>query len=62
MICDKCGKTFDFGNHPDGIPNGITLEFQNGGCLTLCAECIMDLDSPEGQEWLENWRDENEYQ
>ena len=61
MICEKCGKTFDFGNHPDGIPNGITLEFASGDSLTLCSECIMHIDDQEGQEWLNNWRDEHDH-
>ena len=43
MVCDKCKKSFDVGNRPDGIPNGVTLMLRNGKSLTMCADCVMIL-------------------
>lgn len=42
MTCDNCGKHFDVGDRPGGIPNGVSMVTDTGK-FTLCADCIMDL-------------------
>lgn len=54
--CNQCGKTFEPGNYPDGMPNGITFEFKNGKTYTMCHDCIVEMN--ETMEKLgidENW-------
>lgn len=41
MKCDFCGKEFEFGNRPDGIPNGIALKGKDGSKTTICADCVI---------------------
>lgn len=43
MICKNCGKVFAFGNRPDGIPNGVGFQLQNGEIINLCADCLIHL-------------------
>jgi hypothetical protein len=43
MICKNCGKVFAFGNRPDGIPNGVGFQLQNGKMINLCADCLIHL-------------------
>lgn len=44
MKCDVCGKEFEYGNYPDGTPNGITMQLRgnhNQKNVTLCRNCII---------------------
>ncbi len=41
--CDKCDSVFISGNTPDGLPNGVTFQLQDGRAITLCHNCIMQL-------------------
>ena len=41
MICDNCKKRFKAGNAPDGTPNGVGFQMQNGKIITVCRSCIM---------------------
>ena len=59
MKCDKCGKTFEEGNYPDGTPNGMGFVMQNGNVLTLCHDCIASISEKEGRQWLEEWKNDN---
>lgn len=43
MKCDNCGKEFEVGNRPDGLPNGIGLQMADESILTLCADCVMKI-------------------
>ena len=42
MKCDKCGKEFDTGHRPDGLPNGVGFVLQDGTQITYCAECLIE--------------------
>ena len=42
MKCDVCGKEFESGNRPDGIPNGMAFILEGGKSITMCAECIIE--------------------
>ena len=42
MICDICGKEFEIGNRPDGLPNGMTFVRKDGTRLTMCTDCIIE--------------------
>ena len=48
--CDKCGKYFEFGNKPCGIPNGIGFQLEDGTVYNMCAECIMSLTPEKAEE------------
>ena len=41
--CDMCGKLFEAGNRPDGTPNGVGFEFEDGSLLNVCSECIAEV-------------------
>lgn len=43
MKCDKCGKEFEGGNRPDGIPNGVVIIREDGTQVTMCSECIIEM-------------------
>ncbi len=43
LLCYKCGKRFEPGNRPDGIPNGVGFVSEDGTEVIVCAECIMKL-------------------
>ena len=43
MTCSKCKKEFMAGNRPDGLPNGVGFEMEDGLVINLCANCIMEL-------------------
>lgn len=42
--CDCCGKTFKDGYRPDGIPNGLGFQLQDGRIFNMCAECLVDTE------------------
>ncbi len=45
-FCDNCGAPIYYGNHPDGMPNGMTFvdcHGIKGNNLTLCHDCICDV-------------------
>lgn len=41
MICEICGRRFEFGNRPDGLPNGCGFQTADGVVHDVCTECIM---------------------
>ena len=41
--CDKCGNIFISGNTPNGLPNGVGFQMQDGRVITLCQACIMEI-------------------
>lgn len=41
MKCDKCGKGFEYGNRPDGIPNGVVIIREDGTQAKKCLKCLM---------------------
>lgn len=43
MKCAKCGKSFEAGTRPDGLPNGVGFELQDGRIIKICADCITAL-------------------
>lgn len=43
MICSKCKNGFYKGIRPDGLPNGVGFEMEDGLVIHLCANCIMEL-------------------
>jgi len=48
--CKKCGKEFEVGNRPDGLPNGVGFEMEDGSIINICTECIIK----NGEEGYEN--------
>lgn len=44
MKCNICGKEFEVGNRADGIPNGMGFVLQDGRQITVCADCMMDMN------------------
>lgn len=43
MICDKCGKEFESGNRPDGLPNGMGFVLEDGTLVTYCTDCMIEI-------------------
>lgn len=41
MICIKCGREFQEGNRPDGLPNGVGFQMEDGSIISCCTECII---------------------
>ena len=41
--CDNCDSVFIDDNRADGIPNGVSVEYDDGRVITLCANCIIKL-------------------
>ena len=41
ITCDKCGKEFKVGNRPDGLPNGVGFQLENGQIINICCDCII---------------------
>ena len=41
--CDKCGKEFKVGNRPDGLPNGVGFQLEDGSIYTVCADCLIEM-------------------
>lgn len=59
MICNSCGKEFQSGNRPDGIPNGIGFVV-TGGTINVCADCVIamgQMDEEHKREFLEKLKD-----
>lgn len=44
MICEICGKRFEFGNRPDGLPNGCGFQTADGIVHDVCTDCIMGVN------------------
>ena len=43
MNCNRCKKDFERGNRPDGLPNGVGYELEDGTFIHMCTDCIIDL-------------------
>lgn len=41
MKCESCGREFEPGNRPDGLPNGVGFQLTDGAIINVCTECIM---------------------
>ena len=41
--CDECGKEFEVGSRPDGLPNGVGFQLEDGTIWNVCAECIVKI-------------------
>lgn len=55
--CDQCGKTFEPGCYPDGMPNGITFGFLDGREYTMCHDCIVKMTETWEKLGIdENWK------
>lgn len=42
-VCDFCGKKFYEGNRPDGLPNGVGFEVEDGTIVKCCCECLISM-------------------
>lgn len=51
--CDKCGKKFQPGVRPDGLPTGMGFQLENGTSINVCTECICDAKS-DLEWWIKN--------
>ena len=40
MECAVCGKRFQAGNRPDGIPHGVGFAGKGGRIVNVCAGCV----------------------
>lgn len=43
LMCDGCGKEFEEGNRPDGLPGGVNFQTDNGVMVTVCTDCMIRL-------------------
>jgi len=50
QICDKCGKTFEAGNRPDGFPNSMGFIQKDKKKITVCADCIIEIGKADEQQ------------
>ena len=41
MKCQSCGREFEAGNRPDGLPNGVGFQLEDGSVISCCTECII---------------------
>lgn len=41
ITCDECGKEFKPGNRPDGLPNGVGFQLENGQIINICCDCVI---------------------
>ena len=41
ITCDECQKEFKPGNRPDGLPNGVGFQLENGQIINICYDCII---------------------
>ena len=56
IACSYCGSVFEPGNRPNGAPNGMGFQLEDGCIINLCYHCICNLaDDPKMQKWLENY-------
>ena len=51
--CNKCGKEFEVGNRPNGLPNGVGFQLEDGWIYAVCADCLIEMG------W-EKWKEELE--
>lgn len=57
--CDMCKKIIDTDKaRPDGTPNGVGFELEDGTMLNVCSKCIAKTgDDPEYfDEFLKRWK------
>lgn len=53
ITCNYCGKSFEIGNRPDGLPNGVGFQTATG-TINVCAECLIEMGKVK-----EAWKNEN---
>ena len=52
IACSYCGSVFE----PNGAPNGMGFQLEDGCIINLCYHCICNLaDDPKMQKCLENY-------
>lgn len=51
MKCVFCGKEFEVGTRPDGLPNGFGMVLENDIKIDVCTECMVS-NEPEDFEVL----------
>lgn len=56
--CDNCGNEFEIGSRPDGLPNGIGYQLQDGTIYNICTDCVIKI----GQEMALKRGDRDEMQ
>ena len=42
MKCQSCGREFEVGKRPDGLPNGVSFQLEDGNVIIYCTECIIN--------------------
>ena len=40
IYCTVCGREIIPGTRPDGLPNGVGFELEDGTIIPVCDECI----------------------
>ena len=51
MRCTKCGKEFEAGTRPDGLPNGVGYELEDGREINVCTDCILQTTPDQMKTW-----------
>lgn len=39
--CNVCKRKFSPGNRPDGLPNGLGFQLEDGSVFNMCADCLI---------------------
>ena len=42
--CSICGEIFFPGNKPNGEPNGVGFELEDGSVLNICIDCLHTIE------------------
>lgn len=58
MKCDFCGKEFEIGNRPDGLPNGYGMVLENDIKIDVCAECMISNEPEDFEVLLDRLKDD----
>ena len=51
--CNKCGKEFEVGNRPNGLPNGVGFQLEDGSVYAFCADCLIEMGMKKLEETYE---------
>ena len=44
IYCIECGREITLGTRPDGLPNGVGFELEDGTIIPVCSDCILKED------------------
>lgn len=47
MKCNQCGKTYQYGTRPDGLPTGVGFVLRDGTRVDICTDCINRIGAEE---------------